>query len=152
MALEAKGSNPFIHPENDSFGNFFLQSYQKTGRIPDLFCGCGGMADAPALGAGGQPCRFKSCHPHSIFLYLRNLILGHSQAVRHRTLTPAFRWFESSWPSFERPRKYERKSVSARSFTNLRTPRVPGWSWKCRPRLHGCRRRSFVRRIEYRHC
>ena len=23
------------------------------------------LADAPDLGSGGRPCRFKSCHPHS---------------------------------------------------------------------------------------
>ena len=24
------------------------------------------LADAPDLGSGGRPCRFKSCHPHRI--------------------------------------------------------------------------------------
>ena len=24
------------------------------------------LADAPDLGSGGYPCRFKSCHPHQI--------------------------------------------------------------------------------------
>ena len=24
------------------------------------------LADAPDLGSGGQPCRFKSCYPHKI--------------------------------------------------------------------------------------
>ncbi len=35
------------------------------------------LADAPDLGSGGRPCRFKSCYPHKIrvlkplFLYTR---------------------------------------------------------------------------------
>ena len=28
------------------------------------YAGVAELADAPDLGSGGRPCRFKSCHPH----------------------------------------------------------------------------------------
>ena len=29
-----------------------------------VFAGMAELADAPDLGSGGRPCRFKSCYPH----------------------------------------------------------------------------------------
>ena len=29
-----------------------------------VYAGVAELADAPDLGSGGRPCRFKSCHPH----------------------------------------------------------------------------------------
>ena len=46
---------------------------------------------APGCGPGGHG--FKSHYPP------HKNALGCSQAVRHRTLTPAVRWFESTHPS-----------------------------------------------------
>ena len=36
-----------------------------SGEIPPIFyADVAELADAPDLGSGGRPCRFKSCHPH----------------------------------------------------------------------------------------
>ena len=32
--------------------------------IKETFAGMAELADAPDLGSGGRPCRFKSCYPH----------------------------------------------------------------------------------------
>ena len=37
------------------------------------YAGVAELADAPDLGSGGRPCRFKSCHPH--FFVPKNSIL-----------------------------------------------------------------------------
>ena len=47
---------------------FFLDKaifscYNDKNSIKNI-CGRGGMVDAPVLGTGGIPCRFKSCRPH----------------------------------------------------------------------------------------
>ena len=34
-----------------------------------LYAGVAELADAPDLGSGGFPCRFKSCHPHHGYTY-----------------------------------------------------------------------------------
>ena len=33
-------------------------------RMYTQFAGVAELADAPDLGSGGSPCRFKSCHPY----------------------------------------------------------------------------------------
>ena len=45
------------------------------------------LADAPDLGSGGRPCRFKSCYPHKIrdseaFVAFGFLIFMHTDAER----------------------------------------------------------------------
>ena len=45
-----------------------LSAYQSYDKNPtdalSIFAGVAELADAPDLGSGGLPCRFKSCHPH----------------------------------------------------------------------------------------
>ena len=38
-----------------------------------LYAGVAELADAPDLGSGGRPCRFKSCYPQE---YVRVFYLG----------------------------------------------------------------------------
>ncbi len=42
-----------------------FMEYNKSKSLP--CAGVAELADAPDLGSGGQPCRFKSCRPHHVY-------------------------------------------------------------------------------------
>ena len=48
----------------DICAEFFLLCRQSACAIIRLYAGMAELADAPDLGSGGQPCRFKSCYPY----------------------------------------------------------------------------------------
>ena len=56
-----------------------LSAYQSYDKNPtdalSIFAGVAELADAPDLGSGGLPCRFKSCHPHQkeIIILIRKI-------------------------------------------------------------------------------
>ena len=47
--------------------NFGMLRYNCNVAVTDTEkAGMAELADAPDLGSGGRPCRFKSCYPHKI--------------------------------------------------------------------------------------
>ncbi len=47
------------------------------------------LADAPDLGSGGRPCRFKSCHPHFIsFIKTRGLFFYEQKSFLQNNFIP----------------------------------------------------------------
>ena len=52
------------------------------------YAGVAELADAPDLGSGGRPCRFKSCHPYEMIV-----VFGYPEATifYHSMITVAIR-------------------------------------------------------------
>ena len=46
-----------------------LDTREKSVYYNMCFAGMAELADAPDLGSGGRPCRFKSCYPHGIRVF-----------------------------------------------------------------------------------
>ena len=58
------------------------------------------LVRAPDCGSGGRG--FESHHPPQALVYGQGLLFPRwdiAKSVRQRTLTPSFRWFESSYPN-----------------------------------------------------
>ena len=61
-------STEFMHKmhknSNEQTRKINLTFHLLYDKISKNLAGVAELADAPDLGSGGFPCRFKSCHPH----------------------------------------------------------------------------------------
>ena len=88
--IEQRPSKPWVEGSNPPGHTFFYESWP----VAYDFCIMVGIAQlVSASDCGSEGPGFESLYPP--FFYF----LGYRQAVRHRVLIPALRWFESSQPS-----------------------------------------------------
>ena len=85
--IEQRPSKPWVEGSNPPGHTFFYESWP----VAYDFCIMVGIAQlVSASDCGSEGPGFESLYPP--FFYF----LGYRQAVRHRVLIPALRWFESS--------------------------------------------------------